>query len=59
MTNPYPVLMEKNGEFVKSMTDLNINMFTWKVFFLSFSVIIFFYFLISSIFAVFFKNRRV
>ncbi|MGB6083526.1 DUF4199 family protein [Moheibacter sp.] len=58
-SNPNPEFMEKNGEFVKSMTDLSINMFTWKVFFLSFSVIIFFYFLISSIFAVFFKNRRV
>lgn len=58
-SNPNPEFMEKNGEFVTAMTDLKINMFTWKVFFLSFSVIIFFYFLISSIFAVFFKNRRV
>ena len=59
MSNPNPEFMEKNGEFLSGMTDLNINMFTLKVFFLSFSVIIFFYFLISSIFAVFFKNRRI
>ncbi len=58
-SNPNPEFMEKNGEFVKNMTDLKINMFTSKVFFLAFSVIIFFYFLISSIFAVFFKNRRI
>lgn len=58
-SNPNPEFMEKNGEFIKNMTDLTVNMFTWKVFFLSFSVIIFFYFLISSIFAVFFKNRRI
>lgn len=57
--NPNPEFMEKNGEFVTGMTDLSINMFTWKVFLLSFSAILFFYFLISSIFAVFLKNRRV
>lgn len=57
--NPNPDFMEKNGEFVENMNDLSINMFTTKVFFLSFSAIIFFYFLISSIFAVFLKNRRV
>jgi|SRR5690606_5834797 len=59
MSNPNQDFMEKNGDFVKNMTDLKINMFTWKTFFLSFSVILFFYFLISSIFAVFFKNRHI
>lgn len=59
MSNPNQEFMEKNGDFVKNMTDLKINMFTWKTFFLSFSVILFFYFLISSIFAVFFKNRQI
>lgn len=57
-SNPNPEFMEKNGELVKAMTDLNINMFSLKVFFISFSVILFFYFLISSIFAIFLKNRR-
>ncbi|HLV23223.1 MAG TPA: DUF4199 domain-containing protein [Moheibacter sp.] len=57
--NPNPEFMEKNGEMVKAMTNSEINMFTWKTFFISFSVILFFYFLISSIFAVFFKNRRI
>jgi len=58
-TNPNPEFMEKNGEMVKAMTDSEINMFTWKTFFISFSVILFFYFLISSIFAIFLKNRRI
>src|SRR5690554_580105 len=45
--NPNPEFMEKNGELLRAMTDLNTNMFSWKVFFLSFSAILFFYFLIS------------
>lgn len=57
-SNPNPEFMEKNGELIKAMTDLNINMFSWKTFFISFSAILFFYFLISSIFAIFLKNRR-
>lgn len=57
-SNPNPDFMEKNGELVKAMTDLNINMFTTKIFFISFSLILFFYFLISFIFAIFLKNRR-
>lgn len=57
--NPNPDFMEKNGEFVENMNNLDVNMFTTKVFLISFSAIIFFYFLISSIFAVFLKNRRV
>jgi hypothetical protein len=57
--NPNPDFMEKNGELVENMNNLEFNMFTTKVFLISFSAIIFFYFLISSIFAVFLKNRRV
>ena len=57
--NPNPDFMEKNGEFVKQMTKAEINMFTLKVFLISFSAIIFFYFLISTIFAVFLRNRIV
>jgi len=57
--NPNPEFMEKNEEMVKAMTNSDINMFTWKTFFISFSVILFFYFLISSIFAIFLKNRKV
>lgn len=57
--SPNPEFMEKNGEMVKAMTNPEINMFTWKTFFISFSVILFFYFLISSIFAVFLKNRKI
>lgn len=59
MQNPNPEFLEKNKEFVESMKDTSINMFTGKVFFYAFSMILFFYLLISSIFAVFFKNRRV
>ena len=57
--NPNPEFMEKNREMIKYMTDLNYNMFTLKVFFLSFSMITFFYLLISSIFAMFLKNRKI
>lgn len=56
--NPNPEFIEKNPDLVKAMSDPNNNMFSWKVFFISFSVILFFYFLISSIFAMFLKNRR-
>lgn len=56
--NPNPEFMEKNGELVEKMIDLNVNMFSFKVFFLAFSFILFFYFLISTIFAVFIKNRQ-
>lgn len=58
-SNPNPEFMEKNKDFVSSMGDMSINMFTWKVFFISFSLILFFYFLISIIFAIFLKNRRI
>jgi|26BtaG_2_1085354.scaffolds.fasta_scaffold00012_51 hypothetical protein len=44
---------------LEKMTDLSVNLFSWKIFFISFSFILFFYFLISTIFAVFLKNRRV
>jgi hypothetical protein len=57
--NPNPDFMKKNGEMVKNMTDLNVNMFTLKVFFVSFSMLSFFYLLISSFFAMFLKNRKI
>jgi len=57
--NPNPEFMEKNSETIKAMANSETNMFTWKTFLISFSVILFFYFLISSIFAVFLKNRRI
>lgn len=59
MENPNPEFIETNKEFIESMSDTSINMFTGKVFFYSFSVIMFFYLMISAIFGVFFKNRRI
>lgn len=59
MENPNPEFIETNKEFIESMSDTSINMFTGKVFFYSFSVIMFFYLMISAIFAVFFKNRKI
>jgi len=59
MENPNPEFLEKNKGFIESMTDTSINMFTTRVFFYIFSMILFFYLLLSSIFAVFFKNRIV
>lgn len=56
--NPNPEFMKKNGELIKAMTNPEINMFSIKVYFISFSFILFFYILISIIFAVFLKNRR-
>ncbi|MDD3772422.1 MAG: DUF4199 family protein [Weeksellaceae bacterium] len=57
--NPNPEFMEKNGELVEKMTDASINIFSLKIFFISFSVVVFYYFFISTIFAVFLRNRRV
>lgn len=59
LANPNPEFMEKNGEIVQGMEDLSNNMFSGRVFLLSFSTILFFYFLISTIFAIFIKNRRI
>ncbi|HUH35914.1 MAG TPA: DUF4199 domain-containing protein [Moheibacter sp.] len=57
--NPNPEFMEKNEAIVQQMFDSSINMFTLKVFFISFAVVLFYYLMISFIFATFFKNRRV
>lgn len=50
---------DKNGELIEKMMDAKINIFSLKIFLISFSVLIFYYFFISTIFAVFLKNRRV
>lgn len=56
--NPNQEFMEKNGEFVAGMKDLNYNMFTFRTFTVAFMTVLFFYVMISTIFAVFFKNRK-
>jgi len=57
--NPNQEFMEKNGEFVEGMKNLDFNMFTFRTFTVAFMTILFFYVLISTIFAVFLKNRKV
>lgn len=57
--NPNPEFMEKNEAIVQQMFDTSINMFTLKVFFISFAIVLFYYLMISFIFATFFKNRRI
>lgn len=57
--NPNQEFMEKNGEFVDGMKDLSYNMFTFRTFTIAFMTILFFYVMISTIFAVFLKNRKV
>ncbi|SMC42679.1 DUF4199 domain-containing protein [Moheibacter sediminis] len=57
-TNPNQEFMEKNGEFVAGMKDLNYNMFTFRTFTIAFMTVLFFYVMISTIFAVFLKNRK-
>lgn len=63
LSNLDPELMdEKESELAMSMdkmTDLTINIFRLRMFFLSFTLILFYNFFISTIFAVFLKNRRV
>lgn len=57
-TNPNQEFMEKNGEFVAGMKDLKYNMFTFRTFTIAFMTILFFYVMISTIFAIFLKNRK-
>lgn len=57
--NPNPEFMEENKEFIKGMADLSHNMFTFRNFSIAFMVILFFYILISTIFAVFLRNRKI
>lgn len=57
--NPNPEFMEANKEWVENMKSSEYKLFTVKNFLMAFSVILFFYFIISIIFAIFFKNRRV
>lgn len=57
--NPNPEFMEENKDFVKGMADLRHNMFTFRNFSLAFMVILFFYIMISTIFAVFLRNRKI
>lgn len=57
--NPNPEFMEENKDFVKGMADLDHNMFTFRNFSLAFMVILFFYIMISTIFAIFLRNRKI
>lgn len=57
--NPNPEFEEKNQELINAMSDLSVNLFSLKNFFIFFSIVLFFYFLISTIFAIFIKNRRI
>lgn len=57
--NPNPEFMEANKEFIKGMTDMSHNLFTFRNFTIAFMIILFFYVLISTIFAVFLRNRNI
>ncbi len=57
--NPNAEFMEKNKEFIDGMADLTYNMFTFRTFTIAFMTILFFYVMISTIFAVFLKNRKI
>lgn len=57
--NPNPEFIEANKELLENMKNPEYKLFTFRNFLMAFSVILFFYFMISIIFAIFFKNRRV
>lgn len=58
-SNPNEEFMKKNGSFVDGMKDLSYNMFTFRTFTITLMTILFFYVIISTIFAVFLKNRKI
>src|SRR5690606_21883932 len=57
--SPNPEFMEENKDFVEGMADLSHNMFTFRNFTIVFMAILFFYVMISTIFAVFLRNRKI
>lgn len=56
--NPNPEFMEKNSGIVKGMSESSYNMFTFRTFTVALMTILFFHVMISTIFAIFLKNRK-